>query len=490
MRFDIVSRRGPDAARTGAGPHGVSRTNRRLLVASAVVVLLIGGSYVYRALSTPPSTPDSAIQAALYSDAPAAAAFTDQLVVSLQEHLRLSPADGRGYATLGAAYLQKARESGDTAYYGKAGAVLQKAVSLQPTDFEALASLGVLALARHQFREALDYGQRARALNAYNARTLGVIVDAQVELGDYPAAVRSMQSMVDQRPDMGSYARVSYLRELHGDRAGALSMMRQAVESGSGVPEHLAWTRAHTGLLLFNNGDLDGAQREYDDALRASPAYVPARAGQARVAGARGDLDGAIALYEDVTRVMPLPEYVIALGDSYARAGRAADAARAYDLLRALAQLQRANGVDIDLEMALFAADHLGEAGTAPGSAGEQQASSLPQGRADDLRPSAGETVAHARQAYANRPTIYGADALGWALYQSGHADEAKQWADSALKIDTQDALLWFHAGMIDARLGSRAAAREKLAHALQLNPYFSLLWSEAARETLARVQD
>ena len=444
--------------------------NRRLWVASAVVAMLVAVSYVYRALDTPAPTPDGAIQAALYSDAPAAAAFTDRLVASLQDHLRLSPADERGYATLGAAYLQKARESGDSAYYGKAEAVLQKAVALQPTDFEALASLGVLALARHQFREGLDYGQRARALNAYNARALGVIVDAQVELGDYPEALRSMQSMVDLRPDMGSYARVSYLRELHGDPAGALSMMRQAVESGSGVPENLAWTHTHAGLLLFNSGDLDGAQREYEDALQASPAYVPARAGQARVEAARGDLEGAIALYADVTRVMPLPEYVIALGDSYVRAGRAADAAGAYDLVRAIAQLQRANGVDIDLEMALFEADHFGTNGSAA-DAGTV-------------------AVAHARQAYTNRPTIYGADVLGWALYQAGQIGEAKRWADSALKLNTQDALLWFHAGMIEARLGNRAAAREKLSHALQLNPYFSLLWSGTARETLARVQD
>ena len=482
MRLDQIARRGAAAAQAGAEPLRSSRMNRRLLVAAAVVALLVAGSYAYRALSTAPAAPDSAVQAALLSDAPAAAAFTDQLVATLQEHLRLSPADERGYATLGAAYLQKARESGDTAYYVKADAVLKKAIALQPADFEALASQGVLLLARHQFREALDYGRKARALNVYNARALGVMVDAQVELGDYPAAVQSMQSMVDLRPDMGSYARVSYQRELHGDPAGALDMMRRAVEAGSGVPENLAWTRTHTGLLLFNRGDLDGAEREYENALQASAGYVPARAGQARILAARGDLAGAIALYEDVTRVMPLPEYVIALGDSYALAGRAADAAQAYALVRVIAQLQRANGVDIDLEMGLFEADHLTDAGSKPPAGGTS-------GGADRLT-TAQETVAQARQAYANRPTIYGADALGWALYQAGNAGEAQAWAQSALKLNTQDALVWFHAGMIEARLGNRTGAREKLAHALELNPYFSLLWSDAARATLARMQD
>jgi tetratricopeptide (TPR) repeat protein len=474
MRFNIVSLREPLTARPTSEQLSDRHTWRRLLMATAVVALLIAGSYVYRAVSTPPPAVDNAMQAALYGDAPAGTAFTDQLIASLQDRLRQYPEDERGYATLGAAYLQKARESGDPAYYSKTEAVLKKALALQAGDFEALASMGVLALARHQFREGLDYGSRARALNVYNARALGVIVDAQVELGDYAAAVQSLQSMVDLRPDMGSYARVSYLRELNGDPGGALSMMRRAVEAGSGVPEQLAWTRTHVGLLLFNNGDLDGAQREYEDSLQASPAYVPARAGLARVLAARGDFEGAIAIYEDVTRIMPLPEYVIALGDCYTRAGRTAYAARAYELVRAIAQLQRANGVDIDLEMALFEADHLGQAGTVAA------VSSAP----------AGDIVAQARQAYANRPTIYGADALAWALYQSGQAADARQWTEVALKLNTQDALLWFHAGMIDARLGNRAAAREKLAHAVELNPYFSLLWSDSARETLARLQD
>src|SRR5438045_4453852 len=51
---------------------------------------------------------------------------------------------------------------------------------------------------------------------------------------------------------------------------------------------------------------------------------------------ARGDLNGAIARYEHISQVMPLTEYVIALGDCYTLAGRSADAQRAYSLVGAL----------------------------------------------------------------------------------------------------------------------------------------------------------
>jgi tetratricopeptide (TPR) repeat protein len=442
-----------------------SSLRARLTVATVFVALLIGASYAYRALTTPPPATSTVAQVALYGDAVASSAVTDAMVSTLQDWLRQHPADEPSYALLGAAYLQKARETADPAYYTKAEAVLQKAVSLPPADFNAISSLGVLALARHQFREGLEYGRQAHLLNSYNARALGVVVDGQVELGDYDAAVQSAQSMVDLRPDMGSYARVSYVRELYGDWQGALAMMRQAVEAGSGVAENLAWTRTQAGLLLFNHGDLDGAERELEAAQYSVPGYIPAQAAQARVLVARGDLTAAIARYENISRVMPLTEYVIALGDCYTLAGRGVDAQRAYSLVGVIAQLQRANGVDTDLEMSLFEADH---------AASEKDFS---------------QTVERARHVFQLRPTVYAADVLAWSLYQAGQFNEAQSYSQLALRLNTQDALLWFHAGMIEKRLGQRAAAAQKLSHALEINPHFSLLWTAVARQALVELR-
>ena len=59
-----------------------------------------------------------------------------------------------------------------------------------------------------------------------------MIADAQIELGRYGAAARTLQRMVDLKPELASYARVSYFRELHGDLAGALQAMRLAVSAG------------------------------------------------------------------------------------------------------------------------------------------------------------------------------------------------------------------------------------------------------------------
>ena len=210
---------------------------------------------------------------------------------------------------LGQAYLQKARETGDPGYYPKAEALFQQALASDRDDVDAMVGLGTLALARHQFAAALDWGGQARALDPYHAAAYGVIGDAQVELGRYDEAVETVQAMVDLRPDLGSYSRVSYLRELMGDREGALVAMEQAATAGSGYAENVAWVRVQLGNLRFDGGDLAGAATEYAAALAALPGYAPGLAGQARVAAASGDLDSAAELYAQAVRTIPLPEY-------------------------------------------------------------------------------------------------------------------------------------------------------------------------------------
>ena len=258
---------------------------------------------------------------------------------------------------LGQAYLQKARETGDPGYYPKAETLFQQALAGDGDDVEAMVGLGTLALARHQFAAALDWGEQARALDPYHAAAYGVIGDAQIELGRYDEAVETVQAMVDLRPDLGSYSRVSYLRELMGDREGALVAMEQAATAGSGYAENVAWVRVQLGNLRFDGGDLTGAAtstprrwRPFPATRRAWPdrrAWRPPRRPRPRRRALRA---GGAAI--------PLPEYVVGYGDVLSAAGRQDEANAQYALVAAIQQLYAANGVDTDLELALFTADH------------------------------------------------------------------------------------------------------------------------------------
>lgn len=388
------------------------------------------------------------------------AASSDGIIAALQARLRERPADSFGYSTLGAAYLQKVREAGDPTYFPKAEAVLRKALDLDPRNFEAMISLGALSLARHQFEEAVRWAESARALNPYRAAIYGEIGDAYIESGEYDKGFDAFEKMMSLRPDLNSYARVAYARELSGDVAGAIEAMRLAADAGAPSSESGAWPRVQLGHLYFNYlNNLPAAEAEYQRALAGYPGYLYAIAGIARVRAAQRDTRGAIELYTRVTSVMPLPEFVIALGDVYQVSGHNQEAERQYALVRLEEQLFQANGVDTDLEMALFDADH-----------------------AYDL-PNA---LARARQQASRRPSIKAADVLAWALYQNGDTIAAQAAIQQALRLGTRDALMRFHAGMIAYRLGDSARARDFLTQALSINPNFSLLYADRARETLA----
>ena len=388
---------------------------------------------------------------------------TDELIRDLQEQLRANPNDWQSYSQLGLAYLQKARETGDPSYYQKTEEALDKALAMQPSDYASISAKGALALARHDFAAALEWGERAKEINPDRVYAYGVIADAQIELGRYEEAVETLQTMVNLRPDMSSYSRISYIRELYGDMEGAQEMMQLAVDSGTPNAESTAWVRTQLANLYFNTGKLEQAELEYQRTLQDRPDYVYALAGLGRVRAAQGDMEAALELLNQTIAIMPLPEFVITLGDLYQASRLQEQADQQYELVAAIETLYRSNGVDMDMEIALFNADH---------------------------DRNLEETLLLARKAYATRPSIHAADALAWALYKTGNYEEAQSYSVEALQLGTRDSLKLFHAGMIALELGNKDQAREYLEQALAINPHFSILYAEEAREVLQELPD
>ena len=425
------------------------RRRRRLwpLLGVGVAALLVGLS-VGRFLTYEPGP--------AASPAPAAAGSLSERMSALERQVAQNPDDVAGWQQLGITAVLRASESGDPAFYLLAERAFDRADDLVPGDAATVVGRGSLALALHDFDTALALGRRAVQALPGNSTALGIVVDAEVELGRYDAAARTLQDMLDMSPDLPALARVSYLRQLRGDLPGASQAMRQAGLAGSPAPFDQASVLALQGDLHLIGGDTPAALAAYEEALRGVPGLIGGEIGMARVEAISGDLAAAVTRLEALVARIPHPGAARLLGELQLAVGDPTAAAQTDDIVRSLARLQEAQGQDVDLEMALFEADR----------------------GADPER-----AVRLARRAYELRPrNVFTADALGWALHRAGRSDAAVRYARQAVRLGSADPLLHYHAASIWAGAGRPGRAADALRDAIALTPWVTFSAVDDAR--------
>jgi tetratricopeptide (TPR) repeat protein len=401
---------------------------------------------------------------------------SDNAIRFFQWKITQDPDDYSFYDRLGIAYIQKARETGDLTYYNLAAKALEKSLQLESTFPEAAPAkkhLATVYYANHRFSDSLKLAQEALELDPSDITPYALIGDARSEMGEYTEAWADWQHLQNPAVKQSAESGVKYLvqtREsvrtlLTGDTKAAIDHMRRAVDIATAshmARETIAWSDFTLGDDYFLEGDLAGAQAAYNDALKAYPDYHRALAGSAKVAAAQSRLTDAIGLYRKAIGVIPLPVYAAALGDVYSRAGKPAEAKKQYDLVAYIARLTDFNRTVYNRELSLFYSDH-------------------------DIHPE--EALQLARKEFEVRHDVYTWDAVAWALYRNNKSKEAADAIREALRLDTKDSLLFFHAGMICQRLGDNEEAADYLHRALALNPQFHLLFADVARATLHKLQ-
>ena len=383
---------------------------------------------------------------------------TDERIAAYEKQVASKPEDLHYQNLLAGAYIQKMRETTDFGYIDRASRILNKVLSLEPGNYEALRLRSEIGLERHQFAEVAGFSRKmilAAPDDAWNWGTLG---DALMELGQYDGAAEAYQKMVTLRPNQSSYNRVSYYRWVMGDAKGAIAIMQQAVTAGSPSPENTAWCLVDLGNLYFKTGRTVEAAQAYTSALQTFSRYYPAYAGLGRVQAAEGRYDDAIASFKRAQSAVPMPEYAAALADLYERTGRKTEARRQIELIDVVDKMARANTEKTNRNLALVFADE-----------------DRNLGRALEL----------AQAELAVRGDVYTYDALAWALFKNGKAGEAGRAASTALRFGTPEPAFYYHAAVIANALGNKAEARMHLERALALNPNFDPRQAEIARVTL-----
>ena len=397
---------------------------------------------------------------------------TDRAIANYQALAARSNASG-DYDRLGAAYLQKGRETADFSYYELAEKALAKSLELAGVmDMKAtepLTHLAAVYMGEHRFSEAADYSERALALGSGDLSPFGLLGDAYADMGDYDQAAQCYEKLLlrfpSQEPSRGlSYmhdSRVSYLEFIHGNNAAAIELGRRAVNRALEMhmpAENVAWTDFQLGEYLFQTGDISGAENAYQQALNALPGYYRGLSGLAKVRVAQEKYGDAVDLYKKAIDEIPIPEYIAALGDIYTKLGRRDEAKKQYELVEYIGYLTNLNTHAYNRELAVFYADR-----------GVKLAESLKL----------------AQRELEVRQDVYTQDVLAWSLYKNGKLKEANAAMDKALSLGTKDAVFYYHAALIHRDLGDVRGAHEYLRQALAINPHFHILYADVAKQAL-----
>jgi len=397
---------------------------------------------------------------------------TDLRIQFLQSKVSADPDSAIEHNWLAAAYLQKARESGDLTYYDLAEKVVRRSLELESTHEQAAITFSLLSsveFSKHNFRKAAEDAERALKLDPQDLGAAVGAGDAYAERGEFETARRYYSQLDSARHSQRSS--VQYLKLTRqatlalalANPKEAIPALEQAVDAAqkSHLPsENIAWTQFTLGEAYLQIGDVANADKALRSSLETFPGYHRALAGMAGVRVAQRRYSEAISNYQKAIAVIPLPGYVSALGDLYAKLGKTKEAEKQYKLVEYIAALSFLSKNVYNRELALFYADH-----------------EIHQATAVEL----------ARREFEVRRDLYTQDALAWTLFKNGRSKEGMEAARGLEGFKVQDPLMLYHLGMICQGVGERERSRRYLETALAINPHFHIFYADHAREVLNR---
>jgi tetratricopeptide (TPR) repeat protein len=359
-------------------------------------------------------------------------------------------------------YMDRARATGTFTDYQRAERLARKSLALRTEhNGQTFSLLASALLARHDFAGALTVATAADSLDPGVPAHAALLGEIELEMGDYDAANAHFSSIRLDRDQFTIAARVARWRELTGHADVARRLLHIAVAKAAhrdDLPrEQVSWFYYRLGELELRTGHLDSAEASYRRGLAIFPADYRILGGLARLSAARGRYDQAIEFGNQAIAIQLDPATLGTISEAHAALG---DTAQAAQYARAMTASALKQPGPIHRAWGLFLLDH---------------------GSKSDVR----RVLAKTRVEMRTRHDVYGFDLLAWALHRQGRNTEARAAMTRALAQHTEDAQLFYHAGMIERALGNGDAAHAYLERALAVNPQFSARQASVARATL-----
>lgn len=402
--------------------------------------------------------------------------------------VKKNPYDITARITLSEVFITEGRLTGNHTYnYNAAIQVLDEVLASDSTNadqrFRALVDKATVKLSLHQFAEAKQLGEEALKINSHNAGVYGVLVDANVELGHYAKAVEMSDKMNSIRPDLRSYSRISYIRQIYGDVKGAEDAMILAVKAGYPGMEQTEWSRITLGKIYEDYGDLRSAEMHYDIALRERPNYAFAIAALGNLERKKGNLQKAEELITKAIQFMDDASFYEKRAEVY-RDMKQDEKAQA-DYTTALNILQYAQKTPPDGTTSVDGKPSNAYAnlnGTQNHNHGLAIARICLQ-EGNQLE----NALENAEKEYAIRPDNIDVNkALAMIYYEKGNMEKAQEHLTKALATQTKDPELVCLKGMIDVKTGDKTEGKKLIRESFKTNPYQEAGLEEEAKAMLA----
>jgi tetratricopeptide (TPR) repeat protein len=378
---------------------------------------------------------------------------TKQAIEGLIQKVSKDPKDMKSRIQLAQGYIQEGRITGDYNYYDAAALkLLDEVLEKDPKNFEALCSKATVLLNQHHFQQGYEVGLKAQQQNPHAAFAYGILTDANVELGKYDEAVKMGDSMCAIRPDLRSYSRISYLREIYGDYNGAKEAMKMAVKAGVPGLEQTEWCRVYLGKLYEQTGNIDTAEMIYTAASVARPNYAPALAALGRVERAKKNYSEAIKYFIQAQALVKDYSY----GDELA------------DLYRITGQKEKADSTSQEVIKLLQAHANSNDQNADVGHyADKELAYAYLKMNENDL------ALQHAKAEYNRRPdNIDVNEMMAWVHYKRGEFADAVPFAEKSLRTGSRNSELLCRAGLIYCQANQVEKGSALISEAVKQNPF------------------
>lgn len=224
-------------------------------------------------------------------------------------------------------YITEARVSGEHGHYYPAALqmtekVLENKKITSDQKFLALSNKASVQLSLHDFQNAYNTAKEALTLNPYSAQIYGALVDACVELGKYEESVGYADKMVSIRPDIRSYSRVSYIREIFGMPEAAIDAFKMAVQAGSPGSEEKCWAALQLAELYAKYNRTNESEAILKQILEEREHYPFAKAALAKLYSRKNQYAEAEHELKEACAIIPEVSFYVQLAEIYQKQNR------------------------------------------------------------------------------------------------------------------------------------------------------------------------